>query len=157
MKPIYKYFKTEKCLITHKVGSEWYKIENCNEPLDLLNEEDFISLVAVQINKQEFARLMNIHFKNVTHHWKFDYTEYKKLPNFEIGDKIFNEMPRHEISKYCDAILVYHWGRVYYFILSGNYFPQGQLCNPFTKKTTGRWANIKNLAPIYNIGEKKIV
>ena len=53
-------------------------------------------------------------------------------------------------------IVMYH-GVLYYTFLSGNYFPQMQLVNFQTKELTGKWTNIKNLAPVFNKTTKQII
>ena len=130
---------------------------------NVFTEEEFIKLNPKKIKRQEFSRLMNIHYKNVKHSWIFDHTHYSKLPNFE-SDRHFliinyDNIPTHTIKgmEWLGKVyLVYHWGKVYYFTLSYNGYAQGQLICTKTNNIV-RWARAKNCAPIFNEITKKIM
>lgn len=143
-----------------------YKQRNhSSKELKHFTEKEFKSLNPKQIKRQEFSRLMNIHFKNVKHSWKYDHSHFRKLPNFESSDYnlIINynlkDIPKHRIEgkEYLgELLLVYHWGKVYYFTLSYNGYAQGQLICPTTHQLV-RWARARHCAPIFNEGTKKIM
>ena len=162
-KPMMKYFKSE-CgkLIQYNHETGVYKIRNAIKHIDTrLTEEEVLNLNCVVVKKQEFSRLMNVFYKNVKHKWKFDYSTYRKLDNFEdensclssnyiLGGKKgnHNSVPYH-------VVLVYHWGNVYYHTVSYNGYEQGQLICMKTFKLV-RWAKLKHCAPIMNTNTNRI-
>ncbi len=160
-----KYLKTEcNKLIQYNQETNIYKIRNTIDHIDTrLTEQDILNLKYSFIKKQEFSRLMNLFFKNIKDEWKFDYSTYKKLDNFDSTNYILggknnesNAVPYHKINEwYGNVILVYHWGKVYYHTISYNGYKQGQLICTKTFKLV-RWANLKHCAPIMNISTKKI-
>ena len=144
-----KYLKTEcNKLIQYNQETNIYKIRNTIDHIDTrLTEQDILNLKYSFIKKQEFSRLMNLFFKNIKDEWKFDYSTYKKLDNFDSTNYILGGKN--------NVILVYHWGKVYYHTISYNGYKQGQLICTKTFKLV-RWANLKHCAPIMNISTKKI-
>lgn len=172
-KPMMKYFKSE-CgkLIQYNHETNVYKTRNVIERIDTrLTEEEVLNLNCTVVKKQEFSRLMNVFYKNVKHEWKFDYSTYRKLDNFEdensclssnyiLGGKKgnHNSVPYHVIEgkeHLVHVVLVYHWGKVYYHTVSYNVYEQGQLICTKTFNLV-RWAKLKHCAPIMNTNSKRI-
>lgn len=163
-----KYY-TSECgkLIQFNPETNVYKIRNSIEKTDKrLSLEEFNQLNTKSIKMPEFSRLMNIYFKNIKHSWVHNETNYRKLDNFETKDYnlsvnyvLGKDVPYHELEnkKYLgNLILVYHWGKIYYFTISYNGYEQGQLIDPYTLELV-RWAQLKHCSPIFNEGTKKIV
>lgn len=172
-KPMMKYFKSE-CgkLIQYNHETNVYKIRNVIERIDTrLSEEEVLSLNCTVVKKQEFSRLMNVFYKNVKHNWKYDYSTYRKLDNFDGENGSFssnyilggkkgnhNSVPLHIIEgkeHFGEVALVYHWGKVYYHTISYNGYEQGQLICPKTFNLV-RWAKLKHCAPIMNTNTGRI-
>ena len=161
-----KYYKNDERLIQFNPETGIYKVRNTiskNVEDKVLPLEVFNLLDKTQIKKDEFCRLMNIYFKNIKHSWEYDHSFFRKLDNFEESGSnlssnynLGKDVPYHEIGRYDKYILVYHWGRVYYHTISYNGYKQGQLIDPKTMQIV-RWAQLKNCAPIFNEGTKKIV
>jgi hypothetical protein len=157
-----KYYKAVTGeLISFNPETKIYRIKNNIKPIEI-SEDDFKKLDVIEIKNQKFSELMNIYFKNIKHSWIYNYTKYSKMDNFEkegrfIGRNYkWSDIPRHKIGDF-DAILVYHWGKVWYMTtMNGYYFPKGQLIDPYTGKLTHRWVHFKNTSPIYNNGKKQI-
>lgn len=159
-----KFYKDEQNrLIQYNPETDIYKIRNTISKEDKrINKEDFKNLKAKEIKRSEFSRFMNIFFKNVKHSWDYKNVSFRKLDNFEGNE--YSKMPKHFYSKensvgynyYGDLIMVYHWGKVYYFTWSYNGYPQGQLIEPTTMQIV-RWAKPKNCAPIFNEHTKEIL
>ena len=165
MKNIRHYISAD-LLIQHNIETGVYKQRNhTSKEFKHFTKDEFALLDTKQIKRQEFSRLMNIHYKNVNHSWKYDHSYFRKLPNFESDDFRFianydiKSIPKHRIygHEYLgEMILVYHWGKIYYFTISYNGYPQGQLVCPVTKNLV-RWAKAKNCAPVFNEGTKRII
>lgn len=161
-----KYYQADKKLIHYNPESEVYKIRNViNEQANkFLSLEEFKKLKSKEIKKDEFSRLMNIFYKSVKEEWIHNYTRYKNLDNYETDkdgcctNYDFNKLPKHnpEGSFYKNLILVYHWGKIYYFNWSYGGYPQGQLMEPNTLEWV-RWAKPKHCSPIFNIDKHLIV
>ncbi len=161
MKISNKYIDQSGRLI-HKSKNNTYKVLNDKNPY-IITDDEFNQLEKKSIKTQEFSRLMNLFFKNVTNvTWVYSDVRYKKLPNFEsneydlITNYDYKDLPRHDCGVYGNCILVYHWGRVYYFTISYNGYKQGQLLDVRTKSFV-RWAQAKHCSPIKNLDTKKIM
>lgn len=123
-----------------------------------LSEEEFVSSNPIKINKNVYLAKLNEWFSITKHEWEFNGVKFKKLPNFEKNSNLVN-IPRHDLDAICfeSCMIVLYHGRLYYTFISGNYYPQMQLIDFYTKKLTGKWTNIKNLAPIFNCETKQII
>lgn len=160
-----KFYKTEcNKLIQFNPETGVYKQRNLTSKTVVFSKEVFESMKSKQIKRDEFSRLMNIYFKDVNHSWTFEGKSYRKLDNFEdSGYRIISnynggsDIPRHKTGSmaYDDMILVYHWGKVYYFTISYNGYKQGQLVDTKTLSHV-RWAQAKHCAPIFDETRKKI-
>ncbi|MCK9447207.1 hypothetical protein M0Q50_10175 [bacterium] len=161
-----KYFKSEDDkLIQYNIETNVYKIRNTIKKGQVLTQEDFEKLSTKQIKKDEFSRLMNIYFKNVKHEWKYEYSDFRKMDNFEEDNyslsknyTLGRDIPYHIIPGMewiGKVLLVYHWGNIYYHTISYNGYQQGQLIHPTTHELV-RWAKLKHCSPVFNIGTKKI-
>jgi hypothetical protein len=160
-----EYFKTEDKLIQFNPSTNVYRFRNTIQHGDkTLSKEEFDALNSVKIKKQKFCELMNNYFKDINHEWKFEHSNYRKMDNFSND---FNDsgsqwikVPFHKVEGLGfngnKLKFVYHWGRVYYIIYGGHYAPKGQLLDVNTLKIL-QWVHIKNVAPIFNVGTKKIV
>jgi hypothetical protein len=162
-----KYFKTD-CdkLIQFNPETNVYRHRNVIKGNQVIDVDTFNSFVSTQIKKDEFSRLMNAYFKYVKHEWEFEGKTFKKIDNFEADDRsiiknyiLGKDIPWHNISKsesYKEnVILVYHWGKVYYFTVSYNGYKQGQLIDPRTMNYV-RWAQAKHCAPVFCKDTKQI-
>jgi hypothetical protein len=161
-----KYYKTEGQLIQYNPETKVYKVRNNIERVDTrIATEDFEKLTKTEVKRNEFSRLMNVFFKDIKHHWVYDNTKFRKLPNFEASGSSLSsnyvlgkDVPYHkiEIMPYVgNVVLVYHWGRIYYHTISYGGYAQGQLINPKTLEFV-QWAQLKHCAPVFNIDTKKI-
>lgn len=132
----------------------------------IISEEDFINSNPIKIKKGKYLEELNIFFKNTKYEWVWNYEEYKKLDNFECTKfksitnyNIDKDIPQHTTD--ClytpNYFIVMYKGQLYYTFRSGNYYPQMQLVDFHTKKLTGKWTSIKNLAPVFNKTTKKII
>jgi hypothetical protein len=134
---------------------------NTTDPY-LLSDEDLKSMSIRKIKNQEFSRLMNKYFKTVKHTWYHNGVKFKKLENFEtingnlIGNYDWKSLPKHNCGVYGHCLLVYHWGKLYYFTVSYNGYKQGQLLDIKTKSHV-QWAQAKNCSPVKNCQDKKII
>lgn len=158
-----KYYKTEDKLIQFNPSTNVYRLRNTiAKGNKCISEEEFDLLDVVRIKKNKFCELMNIFFRDIKHEWQYDHSYFKKLDNFDRNGNSYGfswaEVPNHKIDGYhfTNLKLVYHWGRVYYMIYGGGYAPKGQLVDT-NKLQIVQWIDIKNVAPIFNIGTKKIV
>lgn len=156
------YFKTENKLIQYNPETKIYKIRNNVKNSIVLTIEEFKSLNAQKISKQNFCEEMNLYFKNVSNTWTFEGKEYRKLDNFESSMYNFSnnyiigkDIPYHDINNQ-KVILVYHWGKVYYHTISYNGYKQGQLICPYTFKYV-QWSQLKHCAPVFDIKTKQII
>lgn len=130
----------------------------------ILTEEEFNNSNPIKISKHKYLEELNTFFKNTKFEWEHNGTKFKKLDNFEmnshsVANYNLNDIPRHgELIKGIGSVFIvmYH-GQLYYTFLSGNYFPQMQLFDFFTKQLTSKWTNIKNLAPVMNKDTKQII
>jgi hypothetical protein len=160
------YFKTEEYLIQYNPETKVYKIRNTIKREDTrLTKEEFTALNPVKIKKDKFCELMNIYFKNVKHSWEYQGVHFRKLDNFEDNgwnmcvNYEFHKIPRHSIGGKGwgdNLIMVYHWGKVYYFTFSYNGENRGQLIDPYTHNLV-QWASPKHCAPIFNEDTKQII
>jgi len=162
-----KYFKTNNdLLVQYNTETNVYKIRNTiSKENHILSKEEFEALNPIQIKKDKFCQQMNIYFKNVKHEWIHEGVRFRKIDNFEKSDYnnctnyIWKDIPKHHLKDkpyFGELILVYHWGRVYYFTFSYNGYPQGQLIDTKTFDLV-QWAKPKHCAPIFNIDTKQIV
>lgn len=165
-----KFYKTEDDkLFQFNPETKIYKLRNTVELIDpRISDDEFKVLATREIKNAEFSRLMNVYFKDVKHSWRYNYNNYRKLPNFEAEGHSFSsnyklgeDVPYHDLSNgniwsyLSRLVLVYHWGRIYYHTVSYGGYPQGQLINPITMDVV-RWARLKHCAPVFNEDIKKI-
>jgi hypothetical protein len=122
----------------------------------ILTEEEFNNSNPVRIKKDKYLEELNKFFNNSKHEWVYNNTEFKRLDNFKENDD-FKNIPRHEIDNNYRYIIVMYHDRIYYTFFSGNYYPQMQLIDFNTKKSTNKWTNIRNLAPVFNKNTKTII
>ena len=157
-----KYYKSNNLLIQFNPETKIARIKNTIGKNKIISIDEFNSFEKTQIKKDEFSRLMNIFYKDIKHNWEYENQKYKKLPNFESKDYSlitnydFNKLPKHDCGVYGKCLLVYHWGKIYYFTVSYNGYEQGQLLDIKTKSSV-RWARAKHCAPILNITKNKII
>ncbi len=158
-----KYYKTDELLIQLNPDTGIYRVKNTvAKGNKTITKEEFELLGAIQIKKEKFCELMNNFFRHIKHEWEFEHSSYKKLDNFDKNGKSsgfsYWDLPEHSQGRdYLDTLrLVYHWGRVYYFLYGGNYCPRGQLLDIKTLKLL-QWAHIKNVAPLFNTDIKSLV
>ncbi|MEO6304841.1 MAG: hypothetical protein ABIP51_16895 [Bacteroidia bacterium] len=154
-----KFYKTNcEYLIQYNPDTKLHKIRNLvdKKKSNALTEEEFKTFEPVEIKRQEFSRLMNIFYKNIKDEWTYLGTNFRKLDNLEDDD--WMKQPKHYPLgwKFGTLVLVYHWGRAYYFTWSYNGYPQGQLVDIKTMHIV-RWARPKNCAPIFNEKTKEII
>jgi len=134
-----------------------WRLRNGDSAKQVISEGDLDKVELTQIKRQEFSRLMNIHYSKVKHNWEFNGNKFRKLDNFESTDYVLGkDVPLHDLGALGRCLLVYHWGRVYYHTISYNGYPQGQLIDVNTLKIH-RWTKLKHCAPIFNTKEKTIV
>lgn len=140
------------------------RLKSCYEKT-ILSDIDFVNSNPIKISKQIYLEELNKFFKNDNFEWHHKHNWFRKMDNFEMGPykvenyNITKDIPMHDIDKsYLGKcfIVLYH-GRIYYTFLSSGYFPQMQLVDFHTKNLTGKWTNIKNLAPIFNKTTNKII
>jgi hypothetical protein len=156
------FYKTDLGIIVQ--DNESIRLKSCFEKT-ILTKEQFENSNPIKISKHKYAEELNLFFKNTKHEWYNNGVWFQKLENFEMGKwsvenyNLSKDIPFHDIGKYyldkC-MIILYH-GRLYYTFLNGNYFPQMQLVDFSTKELTGKWTNIKNLAPVFNKNIKQII
>ncbi len=158
-----KFYQTpDNKLIQFNPETGVYKLRNTIEREDTrITQEDFAKMSANLIKRDKFSQLMNEYYKNVKHHWVYEFTKFRKMPNFESNEDnlvLGKDIPLHKIPGMeflGDVVLVYHWGKVYYHTISYNGYKSGQLIDPRTFSLV-RWAQLKHCAPIFNIDSKKI-
>lgn len=156
----YRYIDNKNRLI-HKSELGTYRVLNSTNPY-IITEEEFNNSEPSKIKNNEFSRLMNLYFKDVQHEWEWQETKFKKLPNFEsseyslITNYDWKNLPKHDCGVYGKCIIVYHWGRLYYFTVSYNGYWQGQLLDMRTKSFV-RWAQAKHSAPVKNCDTNQII
>lgn len=164
-----KHFFISECgkIIQHNKETETYTIRNNIKLKDKrISNDDFLLLKTKKIKHEEYCRLLNIYFRDIKETWLFEGGEYQSLDNFERTERclaanynVGKEIPYHKIGKHefnRNMILVYHWGKVYYHDISYNGYKQGQLYDTKTLDAV-QWCQLKNCAPIFNKGTKKIV
>lgn len=147
---------------------------------NLLEIQELIRCGAKVISKQEAAQLNNQYWYNHSSEWVHSGEKYKTLSGDESGATLLTKLPqkREEIHRYTDTngierswsqshyLCSYH-GKLYWAIVSGNYWPQVQMyeylkssepeVDPFdpskTCGTNGQWTNAKNLKVIYHYNQ----
>jgi len=157
-----KYYKAEDKLIQFNPSTNVYRLRNTIATGNkCLTKEEFDSLNVTEIKKTKFCELMNIFFRDIKHEWTYENKRFRKLDNFDKNAKSWDinwwDIPKHKVDGYIftDLKLVYHWGRVYYIIFSGNYAPKGQLVD-IKKLKIVQWVDIKNVSPVFDIEAKKV-
>ena len=161
-----KYYQTNDFLIQFNPTTQVARIKN-NIGLthSILSAEELSTLAKQEIKKQEFSRRLNEYFKQTPHSWEYEGVPFRKLDNFESNEVTscanynWQDIPKHQLpeKRYLGSLLlVYHWGRVYYFTWSYGGYPQGQLIDPRTLEIV-RWAKPKHCAPILNEVTKQII
>lgn len=118
-----------------------------------------------EIKNQEYSRLMNSYFRNLKDEWEYKplgtsgkYQTFMKLPNFESCADIYrrNNLVWHDIGSYNKALIVYHWGKIYYFLPMYGGIERGRLLDLTTKEQL-RWTQARNVAPIFNLTSNRYV
>lgn len=129
-----------------------------------LSENEFLESNPLKMNKRKYLESINNYFRESKFSWTHKNTKFRRMDNFEISEfgtmsnYNFSDIPKHKISSVLDkCIIVLYRDRIYYGLVNGNYYPKIQLINFHTKELTGKWTSIKNLAPIFNITDKKII
>jgi hypothetical protein len=156
------FYKTDLGIVVEDNNS--IRLKSCFEKI-ILTKEQLENSNPIKISKHKYSEELNIFFKNTKHEWCYDGVWYKKLDNFEMGKwsvenyNLLKDIPLHDIGKSYlgSCIIVLYQGRIYYTFFNGNYTPQMQLIDFKTKQLTGKWTNIKNLAPVFNKNTKKIM
>ena len=152
-----RYYKTNVDVLIKEIDGNYY-IKNSLLYKDWAIPLDFFKeLKTIRIKKNEFNRMLNDNWRNITDEWEYDGIWFKKLPNYtSMADT--NNQPRHIVPDYhlpYEFIKVYHHGGVYYFY-DVKYNGKGMLWDMRTMKEIC-WANIKNCAPILNKFTKEII
>lgn len=158
-----EFYKTDMGIVIKDKDS--IRVKSCYKKT-VLSQEEFETSNPKKINKHKYLEELNRFFKNDKFSWEHNGVKFRKLENFECNEwgRIINyndskDIPMHDIGKeyigLC-MIVLYH-GRLYYTFFSANYYPQMQLIDFHTKELTGKWTNIKNLAPIFNCETKTII
>jgi hypothetical protein len=149
-------------LIQHNTDTDVFRVRNTTDKSKTIIPNDQIDLSTLtRLKKTKFCEFVNAYFKSVRLNWVFEGRRYKNLDNFDSNGNSYGfkwtDLPLHEVDGYAYSGLkiVCHWGRVYYFICSGNYFPRGQLVEMKTLKIV-QWADIKNCSPVFNYTTKKL-
>lgn len=128
-------------------------------PKVFISEEEFKSIEKRQFKSDKANEILNIFYKTVEHTWKWNYSTYKKLPNFEDDGYSFNSnyknIPYHDVDVYGKCYLVWYRGRVYYHSISYGGYPQGELIDIETGNSV-KWCKLKHCAPILNVNTNKI-
>lgn len=159
-----KYISEHGQLIHKSEGSGSFKVVNTIKSY-YLSEEELKDIKLRKIKTNDFSKLMNEYFKSVKHKWEYEGVKYKKLDNFEsdgregsftrgnlINNYEYDKLPKHDDG----LILVYHWGRLYFFRVSYGGYRQGQLFDLKTKQFV-RWTQAKHCAPVMNCDTKEII
>jgi hypothetical protein len=154
-----KYFQTTCGLLVKYFDlKDFYVITNNVKLKDKrISSEDFNKLQKIQIKNQKFSKLMNDYYRTVKESWSYQHKNYRNLANFD--PTVDYNMPRHNIDTlpYKDKlIMVYHWGKVYFYLSNHNSNGRGQLICPKTLKIV-RWVRLQNCAPIFDEDLKKII
>lgn len=164
-----KYYKTDLGIVVS--DKESIRLKTCFVKT-ILTQEQFDESNPIKISKGKYLEELNIFFKNAKHEWEHNGTIFRKMENFDLtkygnvtnysfgkGIKYGRDIPMHDIGKTYlgKCFIVLYKGRLYYTFLSGNYFPQMQLVDFFTKELTGKWTSIKNLAPVFNKTTKQFI
>lgn len=129
----------------------------------ILTEEDFLKSNPIKLKKHKYLRLLNEYFSKTSYTWEYEFNKFKRLQNFELNNnivtnyKLGEEVPYHNIGYGNDCIICLYQNRIYYGIVGRHYFPRVQLIDFKTKQLTGKWTDIKNLAPIMNCNTKSII
>jgi len=154
-----KYYQTT-CgkLVKHFEEKDFFVVTNDVKLKDKhLSVEEFEKMQKTQIKNQIYSKLMNDYYRTVKESWSFEHKNYRNLANF--SPDIEYNMPRHNIDglPYKDRlIMVYHWGKRYYYLSNHNSNGRGQLICTKSHKVV-RWARLKNCAPIFDEDLKRIV
>lgn len=157
-----KYYKTvdDKILVRKSLHKDEYYHTNLLKPI-IINPNDF---TLIEIKNQEYSRLMNIYFKDIKDEWDYkpfpnhSKQTFRKLPNFKSVDEVYvkKSIIWHETNNHNQAIIVYHWGKIYYLIPMYGGFDKGYLLDINTQKFV-RWTKAIHCAPILNVSLNKLI
>lgn len=163
-----KFYISNDLLIRENTDTKIIRVCNRTNKINtdnhIISPDDFSKMEKKQLKKDKWSELMNNWFRDVKHEWIFNHSHFRKLDNFEQDNwrisanyDLGKDVPYHKTEKSYlgSVILVYHWGKVYYHTVSYNGYPQGNLIDINTFEIV-KWTKLKNCAPIYNIGTKKI-
>jgi hypothetical protein len=157
------YFETPHgSLLQYNPQTNIYKKRNSTSPKgNVISKQLFDTLQVKRIKKLDFSIKMNKFFKEVKDEWKYDYSHFRKLDNFNkdwSNYKIGTEVPYHDIPQInrSNVIMVYYWGKIYYHTINYNGTEKGQLICPKTFRFV-KWCSLKNCAPVMNTNTKKII
>lgn len=164
-----KYYISNDLLIKENPKTKTIRVCNRTNKINvdkyIITPEEFSNMEKQQLKKSKFYELINNWFSGVKHEWEFNNKLFRKLDNFESDNNkissnyiLGKDIPYHEISSkpyLGKVILVYHCGRVYYHTVSYNGYPQGQLIDLKNLQLV-KWTRLKNCAPIFDVGLKKI-
>ena len=155
-------YDTDTLLIQHNPETGVYRIRNTiAKGNKTITKEEFELQEPIKIKHQKFCEKVNEFFRHINHGWEYENTYFRKLDNFDKDGKSsgfsYWDLPKHSQGRdYLDTLgLVYHWGRVYYFLYGGNYCPRGQLLDVNTLNVL-QWVHIRNVAPIFNTETKTL-
>lgn len=154
---VQKFFKTDKGIVVKDNDSIRIKSSYTKQ---CLTETEFNDSNPVKIKKHRYLEELNKFFNNSKYEWEHDGVTFRKLDNFDDNFNPMKDIPYHtDIMNNVigSAFIVMYHGRLYYTFMSGNYYPQMQLIDFHTKSLTGKWTNIRNLAPVFNTKTKKII
>jgi len=155
------YYKTDLGIIVK--FNNTYRLKSTYELKKEISKEDFDNSNPIKLKKNKYLEELNIWFKNNKHEWKFEHSYFKKLDNFEIDkhgtllNYKWSDFPKHKLKSYGYGTIVLFHSRLYYAFFDGNAYPQMLLCDFLTKEFTGKYTNIRNLSPVFNIGTKQII
>ena len=156
------YYKTDLGIVI--VDNDSVRLKSCYKKT-IITEEQFTNSNPIRLSKHQYLTELNLFFKNDKFKWEYGGHQFKKMGNFEFDStgnfiknyNIYKEIPKQEIMWCGSCFTVLYHGRLFYTFISGNYFPQMQLIDFHTKELTGKWTNIKNLSPVFNITTNKII
>jgi hypothetical protein len=161
-----KFYTSNNLLIRENPETKIIRVCNRTNKINIDNHiitsDEFSQMEKKQVKKDKWSELMNNWFRSVKHEWIHDFSNFRKLDNFDFrlssNYLLGKDVPYHKLENkpyYGNLVLVYHWGKIYYHTVSYNGYPQGQLMDINTFKFV-KWTRLKNCAPIFNVNTKKI-
>jgi hypothetical protein len=164
-----KYYTSNDLLIKENPQTKIIRVCNRTNKINvdkyIITPEEFLEIPKQQIKLSKFNELLNNWYRGVKHEWEFNHKLFRKLDNFEGNNHrissnyiLGKDIPFHNIPNkpyFGKVILVYHCGKIYYHTVSYNGYPQGQLIDLKNFELV-KWTRLKNCAPIFDVGLKKI-